>query len=304
MAAGRVRCRTRAVSNFSLQWLSLREPLDAASRAAQIGAGVRELLRPRRSAAPVQIVDLGAGAGSNLRYVVPLLGGSQDWSLVDRDVTLLDAVMGQMQAWASASVRARVVASDQQITISASQFECRIRRICLNLATDLDRLVLPNDALVSASALLDLVSESWLRTLAARAAHAAATVWFALSYDGRIGCRPAEPEDPEVRELFNAHQLTDKGFGAALGPAAGRVVEQVFKERGYRTWCAPSDWRIGPTQQRLQHALIDGWCDAACELAPHRTPQLRHWQGRRRAHIDAGRSQLLVGHVDMAGCPY
>ena len=78
-------------------------------------------------------------------------------------------------------------------------------------------------ALVTASALLDLVSEEWLRSLAARCRESGAALLFALSYDGRIQCSPDEPEDAAIRELVNQHQRTDKGFGRALG--SGRAAD-------------------------------------------------------------------------------
>ena len=136
-----------------------------------------------------------------------------------------------------------------------------------------------------------------------RAVSAGATVWFALSYDGRIQCQPAEPEDREVRELFNVHQLRDKGFGLALGPTAGRVAERLFTDAGYCTRFSASDWHVGPGEHALQFALLDGWYDAAREIAPHRSSALQDWRARRGAHVDSGRSKLTVGHVDLIGYP-
>jgi hypothetical protein len=157
--------------------------------------------------------------------------------------------------------------------------------------------------LLTASALLDLVSEEWLRSLSRRAAQVSATVWFALTYDGSIDCLPAEPEDGEIRELVNLHQRNDKGFGVALGPLAGPLAEQVFADQGYHVLSAPSAWHIGPEHAALQHALVTGWFEAACDIAPHRVAALTSWLVRRRAHIDAAQSRLRVGHVDMVGDP-
>ena len=276
------------MSSFSAQWLDLREPLDAASRAPGLAGSLIEALTVgRQRSGRLAIVDLGAGTGANLRYAAPLIGGAQDWLLVDNDPTLQAAVAERMRAWVPAPMMA----------------DCRVRHLTLDLATQLQQLPLTAGTLLTASALLDLVSEQWLRGLAGRAADAAASVWFALSYDGRIDCLPGEPEDGEVRELFNLHQRRDKGFGPALGPAAARVAEEVFTQQGYRIDCAPSDWYLGPTQPALQHALVQGWFEAACDIAPHRTPALRGWLTRRQAHIDAARSQLQVGHVDLVGRP-
>jgi hypothetical protein len=273
------------VSGFSAQWLQLREPFDARSRAADLCTFlIAELALEKRQTSGLAIIDLGAGTGANLRYAAPLLGGMQDWLLVEHDSLLLDAMQSRMREW-------------------TAPLNCRVRHLELDLATQLHQLPLPSGVLLTGSALLDLVSEPWLRTLARSAANAAAVIWFALTYDGNIDCVPAEPEDAEVRELFNQHQLGDKGFGPALGPGAGRMAERIFAEQGYRIRCAPSDWRIGPQASALQHALVQGWLEAACEIAPHRTAALSDWAGRRRAHIQNACSELRIGHVDFIALP-
>ena len=106
-----------------------------------------------------------------------------------------------------------------------------------------------------------------------------------------------------MRELVNLHQLTDKGFGAALGPRAGRLTQQILVAHGYQVHCAASDWHVAREHPALQHALVAGWCQAADDIAPQRTPSLRDWLTRRRAHIAAARSELRVGHVDIVGHP-
>ena len=298
------------MSSFAADWLALREPVDAASRAPALRPFLVAALAAAQSRpAGLAVIDLGAGTGANLRYAAPLLGGRQDWLLVERDPVLLDAVAGRMRAWPQASqapLSARgqwLAAEGRPATISGAGFECHVRTRTLDLATQLQQLPLPDGALLTASALLDLVSEDWLRTLLRRAAAAAAMVWFALTYDGQIDCHPAEPDDAAVRELFNQHQLGDKGFGGALGPGAARMAEQILAEHGYRVQCAPSDWCIGPEQSALQHALVEGWFDAVCEIAPLGVAAWRSWLARRRSHIDGSRSELRVGHVDMVACP-
>ena len=286
------------MSQFSTQWLDLREPLDAASRATPLCTAVAEDLALRRKhPARLAVIDLGAGTGANLRYAAPRLGGAQDWLLVERDPLLRAAIEDRMRSWAP------ITAAGPPLVLRDAHFECGVRTVQLDLATQLHELPLPHEALLTASALLDLVSAPWLASLARRAADAAAIVWFALTYDGAIECQPAEPEDAEVRELFNRHQLNDKGFGPALGPAAARRAGEIFTAHGYQVRWAPSPWCLGPDQPALQYALIEGWFAAACEIAPQRLAVLRGWLARRRAHIDGGRSELQVGHLDMIGRP-
>ena len=95
---------------------------------------------------------------------------------------------------------------------------------------------IPHADLVTASALLDLVSEDWLRRVVDACAVAARGAHFALSYDGEIrwsadgeagGQGEEDPDDALVRDAVNAQQTGDKGLGPALGSAA-RMARQLW----------------------------------------------------------------------------
>jgi hypothetical protein len=270
------------MSGFSASWLALREPADVAARSVElvsfIGVPERAALRESVALPPVgrpfqgRLNDLGGGTGSNIRYLASRLPLPQHWTLVDDDPELL--------ARAPAGVAAH------RADLNAIAEDAELFRGC---------------ALVTASALLDLVSEPWLAVLILRCRVAAVAVLFALSYDGRIACTPAEPEDESVRQLVNAHQRTDKGFGPALGPDAAARTVALLLAAGYDVRQEQSDWSLGPDSRELQRELIGGWAAAASELAPERQVAIDSWRLRRIAHVDAGRSHLVVGHVDVAG---
>jgi hypothetical protein len=287
------------VSGFSAEWLALREPFDAAARSAPLVASLRAHLPEGTGAAPLAVVDLGAGAGSNLRYLAPLLGGTQHWRLVDHDAALLHAALDTTSAWAEA-LGARVERRPEALAIRARDFACDVVVEPYDLR-DLAVLALPPGALVTAAALLDLVAATWLEKLARRCEAARASVCFALCYDGRTVATPAEPEDAAVLAAFNRHQLGDKGFGPALGPGAGRAAEAAFTRLGYEVATAPSDWLIDASAHEVQRALLDGWRDTALELHAVVSDELGAWHERRLAHVAAGRSMLRVGHVDVVG---
>lgn len=254
------------MSGFRAEWLALREPADAAARSSSLVSFVFANLKKGCH------VDLGGGTGSNIRYLSPALPQPHDWILVDNDPSLL----------AAAPSRVTTVCAD------------------LNLILD-DPALFRGASLVTASALLDLVSDTWLRRLVNRCQEGAVAVLFALSYDGRIECWPPEPDDDDVRRLVNEHQHTDKGFGAALGPEAGMRAVELLSRVGYDTRFENSDWRLGAESTELQRQLIDGWVSAVLERAPDRRGQFDDWRLRRLNHVDAGRSRIMVGHLDVAG---
>jgi SAM-dependent methyltransferase len=265
------------MSGFSADWLQLREPADR--RARWSGAAARlvaELPVPRAA----HIVDLGSGTGANLRYLAPQLGREHHWLLVDHDPSLQAATV---TACRTASVRGQV--------------ELRL----LDLATGLARLDLAGADLVTAAALLDLVSAAWFDRLAACCHAVRAQLLFALNYNGQIALAPSDPDDDWLVEQVNRHQLGDKGFGPALGPAATQHAQRVLATLGYAVHVETSNWRLGADDLALQEQLITGWAEAAADIEPSDAARSRAWLQRRLGFVASGESRVVVGHYDLLG---
>jgi len=267
------------VDSFDADWLALREPVDHRSRSQSI---LEPLTARWDQLGWSRVLDLGSGTGSNMRWLSPRLPGAQAWSLLDHDPALL----------------ARVEPIGPPHTVTA-------------LPGDLAREGVPAVAdadLVTASALLDLVTEEWLASLvdACRAARCGAL--FALSYDGAIvwsgrRARDHDADDALIPEAINAHQRRDKGLGPALGPSATWVAERLFRDAGFRTWVAPTPWRLSHEDAPLALALVAGWERAACEEMPEREERIRAWAERRRNAIATRTFRLVVGHLDLLALP-
>jgi hypothetical protein len=50
----------------------------------------------------------------------------------------------------------------------------------------------------------------------------------------------------------------------------------------------------------MQHALLEGWAQAAAAMAADERDLVEAWRQRRLALVDEGRSNLVVGHQDVA----
>ena len=280
-------------------WLLLREPADTQARSASLTQTVAEVIATTARDA-VHVLDLGTGTGSNLRYLVSRLPPRQSWLVVDRDPTVLALVPARTSSW-GASQRYEVSTAGNRSVVRGTELDCRVETEHLDLVTlDTPDIFVGRD-LVTASALLDLVSEEWLRALAARCRTVAAAALFAINYNGRSSCVPAEPEDDMIRVLLNRHQTRSRGArGSAAGPDATAFAARYFAEVGYQVETAQSDWVLGASEDELQRQLVEGWAAAATEIAPGDTTRIDSWLERRLGHIDAGHSRVRVGHVDLA----
>jgi hypothetical protein len=254
--------------SFDAAWLDLREPADRAARDRRLLAAAARHL----AAAPApRVLDLGAGTGATVRAFGELAPGATRWLLLDRDRALLAA--------------------------AADRCGPAVETIAADLG-DLDALPLAGVRLVTASALLDLVPQAWVETLAGLLAARAVGFYAALCYDGAMAWDPPLPDDPAVTAAFNAHQRGDKGLGPALGPAAPAVLAAALGRRGFAVRSAASPWRLGPEDAALQRALSDGIA-AAAEAAGFAGAAA--WAQARRAA--SGSTSSTVGHRDVLALP-
>ena len=281
---------------FSADWLSHREALDARSRSHCLTGLAADWLsrRPRAPSAPHEIVDLGCGSGSNLRFLASRLPGPQRWRLVDHDSTLL-ALARRYGATLHDAAGGRLV----------------IEACCRDLSP-MDAGLLAGGDLVVASALFDLVSRPWAEALVAAAAVRRQALLFTLSVDGdwafldASGARIEDEEDSAVRGLFQAHQRRDKGLGPALGGDAPAVLAAAMGAAGYRVESAATPWHLAAGEAvrfPLAESLVQGWHDAALEQAPEEQSRLERWRLRRLAGLASGKLGLTVGHRDLLALP-
>jgi hypothetical protein len=153
--------------------------------------------------------------------------------------------------------------------------------------------------LITASALLDLVSEAWLERLVALQRHTEAALLMVLSVDGRIAWSPTDADDLSVTEVVNRHQRTDKGFGPALGARAVEVLHSLLATAEGQVLLSPSDWLLGNADRELQLALLAGYVDVAAVAVDG----IDAWAARRRQLIAGGQSHLTIGHGDLLFLP-
>ena len=185
-------------SEFASDWLAAREAADHRARSRELTAELNQWLLsqyeklPPESHCPMQIVDIGTGRGSNALFLVPLLQIPQAWLALDQDAALLRE-------------------AQQRVDLLDVPFEARTVQLS---PENLEQHLPAGVALVTASALIDLVSEPWLKALSKAAVRPKSAMLIVLSYAGHFELSPAHPDDELLRNLVNQHQHGDKGTGA------------------------------------------------------------------------------------------
>ncbi|MEJ8853733.1 class I SAM-dependent methyltransferase [Variovorax robiniae] len=289
------------MTGFSADWLALREPFDLAARARSADAlALRSLAGRLRGTGVLRVMDLACGTGANVRALAPRFGGAQQWLLVDHDPALLAALPQHFAAWAlSQGLAWHTLAEGWRLEGADWQADILFRRV--DLATRLDTLPFHAAQLVTASALLDLVSTDWLDGLLGNAIAARSALLFALTVDGRVAFDEVDADDAAIHALFSAHQRGDKGFGLALGTDAATRFIARLATTDFRVAQARSDWVIEPPHHAMLEAMIQGMASAALEQDASAQARVQAWQSRRMAAIE--HTALRIGHVDVLAEP-
>ena len=285
------------MSEFSPEWLALRESIDRRSRSP---AALQDLANwlARKNDEPT-IVDLGAGTGSLLRALTPRLGRRQKWRLVEHDPRLIASGLAELAAWTTGR-GCKVNTGRNWIMAKSDRLEVEVLYEERDLDGDLTP-VLDGADLVVNSALIDLVSDDWLDRLVHGLGKAG--LYAGLAYDGRVSWSPRGGGDPAILEAFNRHQQGDKGFGRALGPAAHTTLAAKLRQAGRPVAVHDSPWRLGPGDPILQTELLRGFGGAVNELSAMPMRTIGNWWRRRLVPIAEGRSRVFVGHRDVLSLP-
>ncbi|MGV9698173.1 hypothetical protein ACWDTR_20745 [Streptomyces sp. NPDC003470] len=262
---------------YAPEWLRLREGADAAARARDLLDPLRIRLagRPGRAGGTV-VHDLGCGTGSMGRWLAPLLDGPQHWVLHDRDPYLLHF---------AAAGAPRSAADGSRVTVETRRGEIA------RLTPD----ALAGTSLVTASALLDVLTAREVGALAAACAGAGCAALLTLSVAGRVDLTPGHPLDAGIADAFNDHQRRS----GLLGPDAVTVAANAFAARGATVRTCPSPWRLGPDDAALTAQWLHGWVGAAVEQRPALRESAERYLEERLAACAAGRLRVVVHHSDL-----
>jgi hypothetical protein len=272
---------TAEVVRVSERWLALREPADAAARARDL---VEELVRHLPATGRRVIHDLGCGTGAMGRWLAPLLPGPQHWVLHDRDPELLDAAAADLPG--PAADGATVTVETRQSDISR-----------------LDSGDLAGATLITASALLDVLTSDDVAGLASVSVATGCPALITLSVVGRVELSPPERLDRRVAGAFDAHQRRLTERGRLLGPDAPAAAIREFGRLGAQVLERASPWRLGGSHAELAIEWFEGWVGAACDQEPGLVGQTDAYTRRRLAQARAGHLAVTVDHTDLLVLP-
>ncbi|MFB2600339.1 SAM-dependent methyltransferase [Herbiconiux sp. P17] len=278
------------IIDVSSDWLALREEEDSRARSRELAVAAAGAV----GAGTTVVHDLGSGTGSMMRWLAPFLPGPQTWVLHDWNPALTArAVAGA----------APVDREGRPVTI----------RSCGGELADLGSDDLDGASLVTASALLDVLTSEEVRAVVEACVVVGCPVLLSLSVTGEVRLDPADPRDDVVKAAFNAHQRRLANERRLLGPEGAAVARDLFLQAGWSVRTQHTFWRLSGRDPQLLERWFDGWVEAALEQgAELRLEGEGEGQGqgdgegyreRRSAQQRRGALSAVVVHVDLLARP-
>lgn len=268
------------IRQVSSCWLALREAEDSRARSRELARSAVALL----PSGPIAVHDLGSGTGSMMRWLAPLMPGPQTWVLHDWNADLteraMDAAPPRDLFGAPVSIRSRVG--------ELERLECR----------DLD-----GAALVTASALLDVLTAREAHAIAAACVEVGAPALLSLSVTGDVELRPRDTRDALFEAAFNAHQRREDRGRRLLGRYGGPIVRGLFAEAGWNVRTARTRWRLTDAEPGLLREWFEGWVGAAEEHCPELRDECAGYRELRERHLERGELSAVVHHLDLLVWP-
>ena len=206
------------------------------------------------------------------RWLAPLLPGPQHWVLHDRDAELLEIAAARPPGPAADGSRGHRARPDTRTWPGCP------------------RTRLAGAAVVTASALLDMLTVADLSELVAACAGRGCPVLLTLSVIGQVGAHPRRATGRALAVAFNAHQRRSRSTAGCSAPTPPTAPRRSSRRR--REVVRPSPWRLDARNGELIAEWLTGWVAAACEQEPAlagrptTTPPAgsRNRRGRARGH--------------------
>jgi len=226
------------------------------------------------------------------------LGLIQHWTLIDYDEALLRTARATLLDWADRETHTSRLGPKvnpstpiKPLSIIKQSKTIAIEFKCVDLNNDYRSVLDEPVDIVTAAAFFDLVAEPWLTQFCA---YLSKPIYTVLTYDGKELWNPPETIDVDILKAFHQHQMTDKGFGSALGPIAAKRMQSLLRDSHFKVVCDHSPWMMDDRERELIEQLATGTAKAVREVGTLPSLVVDQWeQSRRQA------SMCEIGHMDL-----
>ena len=272
------------MERFSADWLTIREEEDIIARDSSILECVQEHLEQATS---LNILDIGSGTGATMRALFPKFKHRQIWTLLDADRKLL----------------ARSKSLNQSLVKDSTN---EMHLVYFDLTKGFGYLNADYN-LVTTTAFLDLVSESWIKEFVQTLKDNNLAFYCSITPTNKIVIEPKISLDDKIICAFNTHRYKDKGFGKSLGGKVTDFTINNLNNSDFQVFQANKEWGCQNPDSGFRKAfytyLIEGIAEAVAETKLLESAKLEHWRITRLENIYNDQCEIWFEIVDFFAFP-
>ncbi len=277
-------------------WLNERYQVDAQAR----DKGLEKRVFNFFSGNEINVVDLGAGTGSNFRYYSERLPAKkQRWLLMDQNQELLD------EAFRNISIDHSLGTGNgpaQTLTIKDGdlmEIEVEFRQINL-FENEIDWSTYNSDLIV-ANALFDLASRQQFEAFVENLPLNTSALLLTLNYES-THFHPLNPLDHIWIGHFHEHMRREQAFGRSMGADCVINMAEILEKQPVEFHKADSVWHLNSHHQILQGGIMDFMENAMSDMGLD-SDIFRGWLNERRELLNSGKQTMEVLHSDFLCLP-
>ena len=283
-------------NKFSKSWINMRIHYDDLARSTIL----IDFVKKQNASNNYKLVDMCTGSGSFLIWTLKRGLLFTDTILIDNDMNLLKSIKSNMRRYLKNIFTIKSNTNNLNLVISdALQKNSNVKIKKADCDTyhmkDLDTYV------ISYSAALDLMSKSSIDT-SLKKIEKNNILFYSLCFDGTIKWKKSHPFDKYITSFFNNHQMSDKGFGKALGYKSISFVTQRAKKLGYTVKTADSPWVVSNKSNQdklfLKRYILD-IKKTLYHMEGIDRSMLRLWYSEKLDQILNKKIKVHVGHKDL-----
>lgn len=186
-----------------------------------------------------------------------------------------------------------------EVPLTASPQVTGIRRLALDLERLEDILGDGDPTLVTCTAVLDVLTEAQVRSLATLLAERRLAVLFSLSVTGEVLLQPPLDLDARIETTFNEHQ---RRSGLA-GPLATAIAAEEFSAHGMDVTVVETPWVLSSGSEELLNRYLTDRVRSAVEHDPTLAAPAQAWLKMRLSQLINGSLRVQVNHQDLVALP-
>lgn len=286
--------------NDPVLWLDHRYACDADARNANIE---KKFLEFFSEANTLNIVDAGAGIGSNFKYFFEKLPNHQEWTLLDCENNLLQSCREKLIEFAQKN-NYRLEDGNGLLHMSNGRKKANIRFAHGGLEEIEQHTDLKKTDVITANALFDLLSYDQFDTFACKLSAYNVCLMATLNYY-ETSFLPFSEEDARFVRYFHTHMTRPQKFGAAMGPNCTEEMLDLLVEHQMMVEQEGSQWHLKRYDSTMQHYLLHFFEHAVRDLSlsPSEIEDLEVWLEKKKQMCRDHQLEIIVDHSDIFAYP-